>query len=246
MFLRKGKDRQIDEKGGRAVFRFEHVSQQPLEDLNFTIEKKDQVILFGPSGAGKSTLLFLLNRLNDPEKGTIYFKDAPISEHPVTELRKKVGLVLQAPNLFPGTVLDNLKYGPSLFDEWQEEDGRRLLDYVQLPSSYLERNVDQLSGGEKQRVSLARTLANSPDVLLLDEPTSALDYRTAEEIEEVLEGLIQEHELTMVMVTHNLNQARRLGTRGLFVADGKLQEDGTIPEMLENPETERLREFLEQ
>nr|WP_202411441.1 phosphate ABC transporter ATP-binding protein [Halobacillus halophilus] len=233
-------------KGGRAVFRFEHVYQHPLEDLNFEIEKKDQVILFGPSGAGKSTLLFLLNRLNDPERGEIYYKDAPISDHPVTELRKKVGLVLQAPNLFPGTVLDNLKYGPSLFGEWKEEDGRRLLDYVQLPSSYLEREVDQLSGGEKQRVSLARTLANSPEVLLLDEPTSALDYRTAEEIEEVLEGLIQEHDLTMIMVTHNLNQARRLGTRGLFVADGKLQEDGTIPEMLDHPETERLRKFLEQ
>lgn len=228
------------------MFRFEHVHQGILQDLNFTIEKQDKVILFGPSGAGKSTLMFMLNRLNDPDRGKILYNEEPIEKQPITELRKKVGLVLQAPNLFPGTVLDNLKYGPALFGEWEDRNARKLLDYVQLPSNYLERDVDQLSGGEKQRVSLARTLANSPEVLLLDEPTSALDYRTAEEIEEVLEELIEEHQLTMVMVTHNLNQAKRLGNRGLFLAEGRLIEDGSIPEMLENPETEQLSTFLEQ
>ncbi|SFJ21002.1 putative ABC transport system ATP-binding protein [Halobacillus dabanensis] len=228
------------------MFRFEDVYQGVLRDLNFTIEKQDKVILFGPSGAGKSTLLFLLNRLNDPDEGKIYFNDKPLDAQPITELRKKVGLVLQAPNLFPGTVLDNIKYGPSLFGEWEEKEGKKLLDYVQLPSSYLDRDVEQLSGGEKQRVSLARTLANSPEVLLLDEPTSALDYRTAEEIEEVLEELIEEHRLTMLMITHNLNQARRLGNRGLFLSDGRLLEDGKIPDMLDNPEQKELAEFLDQ
>ncbi|MBX0358712.1 ATP-binding cassette domain-containing protein [Halobacillus sp. Nhm2S1] len=228
------------------MFRFEHVYQGVLQDINFTIEKQDKVILFGPSGAGKSTLLFLLNRLNDPEKGDIYFNGKPIEEHSITALRKQVGLVLQAPNLFPGTVLDNIKYGPSLFGEWEDHQGKKLLDYVQLPSDYLERDVDQLSGGERQRVSLARTLANSPEVLLLDEPTSALDYRTAEEIEEVLECLMEEHQLTMLMVTHNLNQARRLGNRGLFISDGKIVEDGKIPDMFDQPKTEELAKFLEQ
>lgn len=228
------------------MFRFEQVYQGILQDINFTIEKQDKVILFGPSGAGKSTLLFLLNRLNDPEQGSIYFNGKPIEEHSITELRKRVGLVLQAPNLFPGTVLDNIKYGPSLFGEWEEQQGQKLLDYVQLPSDYLDREVDQLSGGEKQRVSLARTLANSPEVLLLDEPTSALDYRTAEEIEEVLECLMEEHKLTMLMVTHNLNQARRLGNRGLFISDGQIVEDGKIPDMLDDPKTEELAKFLEQ
>ena len=95
-------------------------------------------------------------------------------------------------------------------------------------------------------LSLARTLANSPEVLLLDEPTSALDYRTAEEIEEVLECLMEEHKLTMLMVTHNLNQARRLGNRGLFISDGQIVEDGTIPDMLDHPKTEELAKFLEQ
>ncbi|ELK46222.1 ATP-binding cassette domain-containing protein [Halobacillus sp. BAB-2008] len=227
------------------MFQLKHVYQDPLEDINFTMEKNEKVILFGPSGAGKSTLLFLLNRLSDPQKGEIYFKGEPIENYSITKLRKEVGLVLQSPNLFPGTVLDNIKYGPSLSGEWNDKEGKKLMEYVQLPSSYLNRDVEQLSGGEMQRVSLARTLANSPDVLLLDEPTSALDYRTAEEIEEVLEELIHEHSLTMLMVTHNLSQARRLGDRGLFIADGHLQEDGPFPDMLDQPKTEKLSQFLE-
>lgn len=228
------------------MFRFENVSQQPLAEVSFSIEEQDKVILFGPSGAGKSTLLFLFNRLADPEEGEIYYKDKPIQDYSITSLRKKVGLVLQSPNLFPGTVLDNLKYGPELFNEWEPNEARKLLDYVQLPSSFLDREVDQLSGGEQQRVSLARTLANQPEMLLLDEPTSALDNRTAEDIEDVLENLIQEHQLTMLMVTHNLKQARRLGNRGLFISEGTLQEDGQIPDMLDNPSTEALSQFLEE
>ncbi|MGI8316147.1 ABC transporter ATP-binding protein [Halobacillus mangrovi] len=228
------------------MFRFEKVTHDPLRNLNFSIEKNEKVILFGPSGAGKSTLLFLFNRLSDPEEGSIFYKGEPIENYSITKLRKNVGLVLQSPNLFPGTVLDNLKYGPQLFGEWRDTQAEKLLEYVQLPKSYLERDVDQLSGGEMQRVSLARTLANSPEVLLLDEPTSALDYKTADEIEEVLEELIREHKLTMLMVTHNLNQARRLGDRGLFIMDGELQEDGLIPDMLDHPKTEKLSKYLEE
>ncbi|TGB04307.1 ABC transporter ATP-binding protein [Halobacillus salinus] len=228
------------------MFRFENVSQPPLKNVNFTIEEQDKVILFGPSGAGKSTLLFLFNRLTDPEEGAIYYKDKPIEDYSITSLRKKVGLVLQSPNLFPGTVEDNLRYGPELFDEWDEREAKKLLEYVQLPNSFLDREVDQLSGGEQQRVSLARTLANKPEMLLLDEPTSALDNRTAEDIEEVLECLIEDHKLTMLMVTHNLRQVRRLGDRGLFISDGTLQEDGKIPDMLDNPSTKALSNFLEE
>ncbi|MFC7060625.1 ABC transporter ATP-binding protein [Halobacillus seohaensis] len=150
------------------MFHFKNVSQGSLDDLSFTIKKKEKVILFGPSGAGKSTLLFLFNRLNSPSKGTIYFENKKLSEHSVVELRKRIGLVLQEPNLFPGTVMDNIKYGPSLFGEWEDQQAEELLNYVQLPYSYIDRNVNQLSGGEKQRLSLARTLANSPEVLLLD------------------------------------------------------------------------------
>ncbi|MCP3030309.1 phosphate ABC transporter ATP-binding protein [Halobacillus sp. A1] len=228
------------------MFRFEQVSRYPLKKMDFQIEKKEKVILFGPSGSGKSTILFLFNRLHNPTEGTIYFEGQNVKEYPFTELRKRVGLVLQEPNLFPGTVLDNIKYGPSLFGEWKEEDGELLMGYVQLPSTYLNRDVEQLSGGEKQRVSLARTLANQPEVLLLDEPTSALDYRTAEDIEEVLEQLINQHELTMIMVTHDMRQARRLGSRGLFITEGEVMEDGKLPDMLDSPASQALKEFLEE
>ncbi|WP_253922266.1 phosphate ABC transporter ATP-binding protein [Halobacillus sp. A5] len=228
------------------MFRFEGVSYGPLKNLSFSINKKEKVMLFGPSGAGKSTLLFLFNRLHSPSEGQIYLEGQDVADYEVTALRKRVGLVLQEPNLFPGTVLDNIKYGPSIFGEWEDQDAKRLLQYVHLPSSYVNRDAEQLSGGEKQRVSLARTLANSPEILLLDEPTSALDYRTAEEIEDCLEILIEEHKLTMVMVTHNLNQARRLGDRGLFMVNGKIIEDGKISEMLTNPQTNELARFIEE
>ncbi|WP_254901841.1 ABC transporter ATP-binding protein [Thalassobacillus devorans] len=221
------------------------MSDDILHNLNFKINKNEKVILFGPSGAGKSSLLFLFNRLRDPKQGDINYNGKPITEYVISQLRRKVGLLLQSPNLFPGTVLDNLKYGPSLCGEWNPDDAKKLLEYVQLPESYLNRKVDQLSGGEQQRVSLGRTLANSPDVLLLDEPTSALDYRTAEEIEEVLERLIEEHQLTMIMVTHDLKQAKRLGERGLFLMDGELKEDGDLESMLTDPKTEELKEFIQ-
>ncbi len=228
-----------------TVFQFQNVSDDILHNLNFKINKNEKVILFGPSGAGKSSLLFLFNRLRDPKQGDINYNGKPITEYVISQLRRKVGLLLQSPNLFPGTVLDNLKYGPSLCGEWNPDDAKKLLEYVQLPESYLNRKVDQLSGGEQQRVSLGRTLANSPDVLLLDEPTSALDYRTAEEIEEVLERLIEEHQLTMIMVTHDLKQAKRLGERGLFLMDGELKEDGDLESMLTDPKTEELKEFIQ-
>ncbi|WP_028783208.1 ABC transporter ATP-binding protein [Thalassobacillus devorans] len=230
----------------QPIFSFKGVTDDILKDLNFNIYTNEKVMLFGPSGAGKSSLLFLFNRLRDPKGGKIEFKDRPITEYEISNLRRKVGLLLQSSNLFPGTVLDNLKYGPSLCGEWNPEDAKKLLEYVQLPESYMNRKVDQLSGGEQQRVSLGRTLANSPEVLLLDEPTSALDYRTSEEIEEVLERLVDEHQLTMVMVTHDLRQAKRLGERGLFLMDGEIIEDAPLQTMLTKPKTAELKDFIQE
>lgn len=201
-------------------------------------------MLFGPSGAGKSTLLHLFNRLSDPEEGSIQYLGKNLQDYGIIELRKQVGLVMQAPNLFPGTVLDNLKFGPSLHGEWKDSNAKSLLEAVQLPLDYLNRAIDQLSGGEQQRVSLARTLANKPSVLLLDEPTSALDQHTTEEIEQVLEGLAVEQGVTLIMVTHHLDQAKRLGSRGIFLADGEIVEEGNIEDLLSNPKTEELTSFM--
>lgn len=227
------------------MYEFKAVSNDVLQEISFTINKGDKVIIFGPSGSGKSTLLHLFNRLKDPNEGEILFNGKSLFSYSVPTLRRRVGLVLQAPHLFPGTVLDNIKFGPSLCNKWKDKDASPLLSYVQLSEDYLHKPADELSGGEKQRVSLARTLANEPDVLLLDEPTSALDQKTTEEIEHVLTALINDKDLTMVMVTHNLSQAKRLGNRGIFLIDGRVVEDGNLPGMLDKPKSEELKLFLQ-
>ncbi|MGP4072480.1 ABC transporter ATP-binding protein [Piscibacillus sp. B03] len=227
----------------QITFKMSNVNRRILNNVNLTIEKGERVMLFGPSGSGKSTLLHLFNRLDDPEQGEIQYNGQNIGEHDITKLRKNVGLVLQQPYLFPETVEDNLGYGPKLFNEWKPDNVKKLLDYVNLPASYLDKPIDELSGGEKQRVSLARTLANKPEVLLLDEPTSALDDQNIERIEEDLINLINRNDLTVIMVTHNLEQAKRLGTRGIYLENGQIIEDGPLPEMLENPKTNELKSF---
>lgn len=229
---------------GSTIIQLSNVQYGPLHDLNLNIHTGERVMIFGPSGSGKSTLLHLMNRLVDPGAGSMTFYDNPYHSHSIPKLRRKIGLVLQSPHLFPGTVLENLKFGPSLANEWEKHRGEELLEYVQLPTEYLHRSVDQLSGGEQQRVSLARTLANKPDVLLLDEPTSALDEQTKEEIEDLLSSLIVKHNITMVMVTHQLNQAKRLGDRGIFLENGQIREEGPLPDLFEQPSTEELKSFL--
>ncbi|SER21130.1 ABC transporter ATP-binding protein [Piscibacillus halophilus] len=227
----------------KPLFELKGVYKRILKNINLEIYKGDRVMLFGPSGSGKSTLLHLFNRLHDPEKGNIYYNGDSIDNYDIPKLRKNIGLVLQQPHLFPETVEDNLKYGPSLFEEWEQEWVNQLLDYVNLPKSYLKKSVDELSGGEKQRVSLARTLANKPEVLLLDEPTSALDDQNIERIEEVLMRLITTKDLTVIMVTHNIEQAKRLGTKGIFLQNGGVREEGLLPQMLDRPKTEELKKF---
>ncbi|MDV2580985.1 ABC transporter ATP-binding protein [Alkalibacillus haloalkaliphilus] len=227
-----------------AIFQFNQVNRLVLQNITFTLREEDRLIIFGPSGAGKSTLLHLFNRMDDPDQGEVLFHNKPIEQYDIPQLRRSVGLVLQQPYLFPDTVLDNLKFGPSLFDDWEDARAERLMDYVNLPIDYLNKPVDELSGGEKQRVSLARTLANKPDVLLLDEPTSALDDRNIEAIEEDLIRLIEHNHLTVAMVTHSMDQAKRIGTKGLYIEEGQVIEYGDINQLLENPNTEQLKQFL--
>ncbi|MFD2637439.1 ABC transporter ATP-binding protein [Piscibacillus salipiscarius] len=227
----------------QVIYKLDNIYRRILTNINIEIHKGDRVMLFGPSGSGKSTLLHLFNRLDDPEQGSIFYNGKNINEQDITTLRKNVGLVLQQPYLFPETVKDNLMYGPKLFNDWNPDEARTLLEYVNLPESYLDKPVDELSGGEKQRVSLARTLANKPEILLLDEPTSALDDQNIEQIEQDLINLIQHNDLTVIMVTHNLEQAKRLGNRGIYLENGKIVEEGLLPDMLDRPETEALKNF---
>ncbi|MBA3436480.1 MAG: ATP-binding cassette domain-containing protein [Thermoleophilaceae bacterium] len=187
-------------RGGRSV----------LRDLDLEIGE-GATALVGPSGAGKSTLLRLLNRLADPDRGTVRFAGRDVCDLDPLELRRRACLVPQLPALLPGTVADNVRYGPELCGN--EADVPHSLELAGLGRSYAEREAGRLSVGEQQRVMLARALALEPEVLLLDEPTSALDSRTEAGVEATLMRLVHEHGVSVVVVTHDSGQARRLARR---------------------------------
>jgi putative ABC transport system ATP-binding protein len=178
-----------------------------LEGLSLAIEPGASAIL-GPSGSGKSTLLRLLNRLADPDAGQVRFQGQDVRALDPLDLRRRACLVPQLPAPFPGSVADNVRYGPGLCG--READVGRCLELAGLDMSYAERDANRLSVGEQQRLMLARALALEPEVLLLDEPTSALDEAAKAGVERTLEELSRES--SMVVVTHERAQAERLGS----------------------------------
>jgi putative ABC transport system ATP-binding protein len=215
----------------------EHLSRAVAErvlvsDISVRVQPGEVLAVVGPSGAGKSSFLRLLNRLDEPTGGTVRLNGQDYRELAARELRRRVGMVMQVAHLFPGTVAANVAFGP------RQNGGRlsseqigALLERVGLPG-YQERNVSNLSGGEAQRVSLARTLANAPEALLLDEPTSALDDVSARGIEDLLLSIIRERRMTCVIVTHNTVQAHRVADRTMILEAGKLVTIGPTQEVL--------------
>ena len=198
------------------------VSKVLVSDINVKIQKGEVLAVVGPSGAGKSSFLRLLNRLDEPTEGTVLLDGQDYRAIAPQELRRRVGMVMQMAYLFPGTVAANIAFGPLQRRETMSlEVTTALLERVGLPG-YHDRDASTLSGGEAQRVSLARTLANSPEVLLLDEPTSALDEGSARGIEELVLSIIREREMTCVIVTHNMQQAARIADRTMYLETGKL------------------------
>lgn len=203
-----------------------------IADATFDLYSGETLAIVGPSGSGKTSLLRLLNRLDEPTSGTVYLDAADYRQIAPRDLRRRVGMVMQRPYLFPGTVADNLRFGPKqrgeiLSDVRIEE----LLSAVGL-AGYASRDVANLSGGEGQRVSFARTLANSPEVLLLDEPTSALDEDSKSEIEKIIVQIRQEQGIPCVLVTHDAAQAVRLAQRALVLEAGQIVRAGNIQEVL--------------
>ncbi len=219
------------------ALRTEHLSRvvqgkRIVENVSVSVRRGDMLAVVGPSGSGKSSFLRLLNRLDEPTGGTVFLGGTDYREIVPRELRRRVGMVTQSAFLFPGTVADNLRFGPqqrgeSLADEAIEA----LLHRVGL-SGYGVGEVSHLSGGEAQRVSLARTLANRPEILLLDEPTSALDDAAKHEVEALIGGIIRDQRLTCVVVTHDLPQAARLANRVMVLDRGRLVRVGGIEELL--------------
>jgi putative ABC transport system ATP-binding protein len=184
----------------------------------------------GPSGAGKSTLLRLLNRLADPDAGTIAYNGRPLTEYDPLQLRREVSLVPQLPALLEGSVGHNIDYAARLAGH--EPDRERALNLAGLDVSFAERDVKKLSVGEQQRAMLARALAQNPQVLLLDEPTSALDEATRDAVEQTLAQLRREIDISIVLVSHDPAQARRLGDWVLRLEGGHLAESGPVERVL--------------
>ncbi|MGH9550868.1 MAG: ABC transporter ATP-binding protein, partial [Terriglobales bacterium] len=220
-----------------VILRTEHLGRSVggkvlIQDANFEVQKGEVLAITGPSGSGKTSLLRLLNRLDENTSGTVFVEGKEYRNIEPRELRRQLGMVTQRPYLFPGSVSDNLRFGPAQRGEILEPGAiDTLLAQVGL-KNYAGRDVANLSGGEAQRVSVARTLANSPLVILLDEPTSALDEAAKLEVESAIQRVVQDRGLTCVVVTHDVAQAARLAGRALLLESGRILRAGPVEEVL--------------
>ncbi|CDM69095.1 Phosphate import ATP-binding protein PstB [Clostridium bornimense] len=227
-----------------------------LKNINMDIESNKVTALIGPSGCGKSTFLRTLNRMNDlidivKIDGEVIFENENIykNDYDVIELRKRVGMVFQKPNPFPMSIYDNIAYGPKIhgiknktqLDEIVEKSlrGAALWDEVK---DRLKKSAQGLSGGQQQRLCIARTLAVEPEVILMDEPTSALDPISTSKVEELMENIKEKY--TVVIVTHNMQQAGRIADKTAFFLNGEVIEYGDTEELFRNPRDKRTEDYI--
>ena len=220
-----------------------------LDGVSVDIARGDVVVVIGPSGSGKSTLLRSLNLLEEPTSGTILFEGTDITNKKIdiNKHRQKMGMVFQHFNLFPHkSIIENMILAPVEVKHVPKEEAKakamQLLERVGL-ADRADAYPIQLSGGQKQRVAIVRALCMEPDVMLFDEPTSALDPEMVGEVLDVMKELAHEG-MTMVVVTHEMGFAREVGNRVLFMADGKLVEQGTPTDIFEHSQSDRLCDFL--
>ncbi|MBK1780807.1 glutamine ABC transporter ATP-binding protein GlnQ [Advenella sp. WQ 585] len=221
-----------------------------LDDISLTIEKGEVVVVVGPSGSGKSTFLRCINALETIQGGDIRVGKLSVRGKPaeVRELRREAGMVFQQFNLFPQlTALDNVMFGPLHARGTSKKQARSqaiaLLEKVGL-AERMDHFPGELSGGQQQRVAIARALAVNPLLMLFDEPTSALDPELRHEVLKVMKDLAEEG-MTMIVVTHEMDFARKVGSRLIFIDQGKIAHDGPPSELLSNPPSQRLKDFLQ-
>lgn len=220
-----------------------------LKNIDFEIKKGEVISIIGPSGSGKSTLLRCINFLEIPDEGNIYFNNEKVikNEKRLNMLRQKLGMVFQQFNLFPHmTVKENITLAPVLTGKYDkksaEEKARNLLKILGLEDK-IDVYPNKLSGGQKQRIAIARALAMDPEIMLFDEVTSALDPEMVKEVLDVMKDLALSG-MTMVLVTHEMNFAKQISDRVIFMSDGMITEVGSPKEIFENPKEERTKEFL--
>jgi len=198
-----------------------------LRSIDVTIPATGVTVLAGPSGAGKTTLLRLLNRLDDPLSGEIYWKGRPLSDWDPTELRRRVAMVFQRPPLFPGSVYENFQVA---LPDISNERALHVLEHVGLSADMLDQDATTLSGGEAQRMCVARALLTEPEVLLADEPTAALDSAARHTVEDLGRSLADSG-VAVVWVSHDTDQLRRLADHVIVLADGLVRATGTLADL---------------
>lgn len=237
------------------MIRVENVSKQfnktrALKNVSLEVNKGDIISLIGPSGSGKSTLLRCIHGLEHVDSGKIYMDDEwmnPDDEKKFRAQRNRMGFVFQHFNLFPNmSVLQNCKLAQvEVLNKTDEEAEKTALEYL-VKVGLLEKKdayPNNLSGGQKQRVAIARALCMNPDIMLFDEPTSALDPEMIKEVLEVMKDLGKQG-MTMVVVTHEMGFARKVGTRVVFLDQGEIIEENTSEEFFANPQSDRAKDFL--
>ena len=205
-----------------------------LRDINLEVEAGELLVVIGPSGSGKSSLLRCVNRLNDIDAGSIHLDGQSVFDLPISELRCRVGMIFQKTAAFEGSVADNIAFGLAL--QGKSISRGEILDLmrqISLEEDLIDQPASKLSGGQEQRLAIARALALEPSLLLLDEPTSALDPIATGRVEESLLRLRQETDLTMIWVSHSIEQARRIGSRVLLLDEGRVIREDTVEAMLD-------------
>jgi len=223
--------------------------REVLHGISFNVKKGETVVFIGPSGTGKSTLLRCINQLTEPDRGHVYIDDDEVTGcgHRISEYRQRIGMVFQNFNLFDHlTAVQNVEIAPIRVRKMKPADAReKAMEELRRVGmqDWADHYPSELSGGQAQRVSIARSLAMDPEVILFDEPTSALDPELTREVLEVMKDLAKSG-MTMLVVTHEMGFARSVATEVIFMEGGQIVEQGPPAEIMKNPKHPRTREFI--
>lgn len=236
------------------LIKFENVSKgyengiKIIDDLNFTIHSEEFITLIGKSGCGKTTMLKLINGLIKPDSGKLFIKGKEINQWDIIQLRRSIGYVIQQIGLFPHmSIEDNIGYVLNIKKVSKQErakQAKELIELVGLSSEYLKKYPRELSGGQNQRVGVARALAANPDIILMDEPFGAVDDITRRVLQEEILKLNERVKKTVVFVTHDIDEAFRLGSRIVLFDNGKIVQQGNRKEMIFNPRNKFVEDFF--